>query len=222
MKETSKTFLEWEEKQREIYEKFSQDQLKNEGTMAHDLNGKGSYLISYQHKGEVAEKLAEFSRKIGEEVKSMQYPLGVLHTTISDYDLREGFTEEEEIVDKLNFSLMGVYKKLDPVTIEFPKWLVNKGGIVLSGNPSKSFYDNAVKITENSKNYGLDLRMPWGSHVTVARFAEDLKSKDIKGLLKLLKEAPKIPNAKLTKAYTGVIKYNENKINLKFRCEVEL
>jgi len=62
-------FSDFLEKQDEVYGRFRDTSGVNKGGVeAHDLNGKGVYIIAFRHPEEVAQRIEAFSRRIADTI----------------------------------------------------------------------------------------------------------------------------------------------------------
>jgi hypothetical protein len=73
---------------------------------------------------------------------------------------------------------------LQEVRIEFQEWLFNAEAIIAAGQANKPFWEIGEQLQALGKTDGLQLRMPWGAHMTIARFlAVSNRVDDLKNLV---------------------------------------
>jgi len=165
------TYEEFIEKQESIYQKFrnaSQD-LVGKKTSPDKHIGKGSFGIVYKHPKNVNDAVEFMSQKFSAIIPTLFYFADSVHTTISDYNLDFDFEPEASVAQ----SLVDIVEKAAPnitqPTIDYKGWLFNGSSVVAEGYPNEPFYENAVTLVRAAENSGIELRMPWGAHITVAR-----------------------------------------------------
>lgn len=180
-------------KQREIYDKFRNNKVKETGINPKQelLKGVGSYLIVFRHSLDVIESLDEFSYKVSREIPSITYGLSNAHTTISDYELGPEFIPKKQTLEKLTLATSIASERSVP-KINYNEWLYNGDSIIAAGIPDGQFLEIVEHIIDNSKRLGIDLRYPWGSHITAARFTAPKKPEELRAFFELIKEAPQL------------------------------
>jgi len=171
------TFL---ENQNKIYQKFpdSRPTVFADGFNKHKFSGKGAYMIAFVHPSDVSERVEELSRGISKIVPSMVYSAPNVHTTISDYDgPREGFEPDEDILKKLSLGLKRAVMMNKPI-INYQGMVCNQDTAILRGYPSISFLEIASLVSGDTKDQGIELRMPWGAHMTCGRINDRITNQD--------------------------------------------
>jgi hypothetical protein len=98
-----------------------------------------------------------------------------LHTTLSDYGVKPGYdpsfdpNKDETLKRLTNVALevwMGIHS---PVCCRYEGIIFDQSTVIAKGIPDASFVDLASKLVEEGKRQGVELRMPWGAHITLAR-----------------------------------------------------
>ena len=183
-------FTEFIAKQEEVYNKFRDiSKLEIEGTKPSIPDSQGGYLIIFRHPLKVTEKVEGFSKRISQIVPAIVYDSATIHTTISDFGIKEGFAPEKDILEKLCNSARRVFFK-DTPAISYSEWLYNQNTVIVAGMPDETFLEIAQGIYSSGEKNGIKLRMPWGAHITVNRFTEQKSPEELKDFFKLMKEAP--------------------------------
>jgi hypothetical protein len=180
-------YTEFIQKQALVYEKFEDSRKKvlAEGLNKHQLSSKGVYMIYFVHPSDISERIEELSKGISRIVPSIIYSASNVHTTVSDYDgPRLNFEPNEEVLKKLS---LGV--KHTPIRLFFPAMLYdglisNQDTVILRGNIGKAFLETVYAVMDGIKNEGIELRMPWGAHITCARINNRIGDRN--QILKLL------------------------------------
>jgi len=183
-------FREFLRKQEEVYNQFRDiSKLEIEGTKPNIPNSQGGYLIAFRHPSEITQKIDGFSRRISQVVPIMVYDSATIHTTISDLDVRENFTPQKEILNRLTNSVREVVI-IDKPTISYSEWLYNQNTVIVAGVPNQIFSKVSQDVYSSGEKNGVKLRLPWGAHITADRFTEEKNPKELKDFFKLMKEAP--------------------------------
>jgi hypothetical protein len=203
-------FQEFAENQEKIY-----DRLKNTsdivkfGTKPNVPVLEGGYLIAFKHDSDLCQKLEVFSRRISQIVPAIVYDSSMVHTTISDYGIKEGFNLDKKVLDNLCSCVNGA------INMERPKlcyldWLFNQNSVIVAGLPCKEFFEISKYICSLGNSKGIKLRMPWGTHITVSRFLEEKTPEELSDFFKLIKEAPLIGVSNPRQIEVGYFNYGLN------------
>lgn len=185
-------FQEFLIEQEKVYSRFRDtSKLVTEGTRPNIPDSQGGYLIVFRHPRDIAERIGEFSKRISQTVPAIVYDSETVHTSISDYGLREGFVPEKEVLSSLCDSVK------ETVTLGRPKinyfsWLYNQNTVIVAGTPDKRFFQMAKGVYSAAEKRGLKLRLPWGSHITANRFTGQRSPKELEDFFRLMDEAPVI------------------------------
>lgn len=199
------------EKQNQIYSNFENSSIKEKGTIPSDvvINGTIEYLIALRHSDKVNEEVARFSERMGKEIPILEYKAEDLHTTFTNKPFEESEEIDESFLEKLCLGVSKI-RNLKTFGIFYNKWLYNENTIILKGNAPKEFYYLSKGILNNLKGGGIELRMPWASHMTGARFNEKINAEELKGFFKLMGEAPIIGESIPKSIDVGIIKLDKN------------
>ncbi len=169
------------ENQEKVYDGFRQTDLhKVEVIVSSELVDRiAGYVIALRHEEALISKIAAFSVAIHEILPTVKYDRDNLHTTISDYAKAPvpKFEPNEPIFD----TLCEIVENIDPgiwhgIRISFREWLVNSNAIIGAGYPNINFVQTAYLIQYEGHRRGLNLRLPWGAHITASRFVAPLSS----------------------------------------------
>jgi hypothetical protein len=163
-------------KQNSIYQKFidAQEKILVEGLNKHQLSSKGVYMLYFVHPLEISQRVEELSKNISTIVPAIIYSAPNVHTTISDYDgPKVNFEPNEDILKKLSMSVNSASKLIQP-KIVYDGLLTNQDTVIIRGNPDSNFLETASSVINNAKTRGIELRMPWGSHITTARLNDKI------------------------------------------------
>jgi len=183
-------FEEFLTKQEEVYNRFRDtSKLKAEGTKPNIPKHQGGYLIVFRHPLEIAQRVGEFSNRISQTVPAIVYDANTVHTTISDFGIKEDFVPEKNTLRRLCNSVKETVIIGKPI-ISYSEWLYNQNTVLVAGIPNQRFLEIAQKIYSSGEKNGVQLRLPWGAHITSNRFTEQKTPEELKDFFKLMKEAP--------------------------------
>lgn len=188
-------FQEFLRKQEEVYNKFRDiSKLQNEGIKPNIPKSQGGYLIVFRHPLEIAQKVEGFSRRISQAVPAIIYDSANVHTTISDFGIKEDFVPEKDTLEKLCNSVRGAVITNKPL-ISYSEYLFNQNTVLVAGISNQAFLEVAQNIYSSAEGKGIQLRLPWGAHITANRFVEQKSPEKLKDFFKLMKEAPVLGNS---------------------------
>lgn len=182
-----KTFLQNQER---IYQKFrNQNNLLERGIVSNLPHERGGYLVALRHPKSITEQIEKFSKKVIKQTGSIPYgPLNA-HTTLFDYGLSNEFSPNTKTLKRLGELIK---QNLPPGQIKliYTSWLMNQNSGIATGIPNPAFLHTAQNLVLEGTKKGIPLRLPWGGHITIARFQEPQKDLELENLISLFKEEP--------------------------------
>lgn len=182
------TFSDFIERQEGIYEEFRDtSKIESEGIVPKISDNQGGYIIAYRHSNDVVEGISKFSEKINRIVPSIKYNEDNIHTTLATFQVSDNFTFDSTVLENITNIVYANLPLTKDVRIEYYEWLVNQDSGIVCGNPNNAFYENVKKIAEYAMSRGIQLKLPWGAHITVSRFLEKASNQQIIELLELFK-----------------------------------
>ncbi len=144
---------------------------------------RGGYLLFFELDHKVAELLRVLRVYISEIPGVVAYQPSVLHTAISDYkalpafdpdnacDCDETLKNLDTICTKTNlFTMHSNYR----MGVSYEGLVFDQTTLILKGIPGLGFPAVAQEAVDIAKEEGVELRMPWGAHITVARFNQKI------------------------------------------------
>ncbi len=191
------TFQEFLSKQDGIYAQFrNTEKVRSEGVKK-GFQPQGGYLIVFRHTRAIAEPIEEFAARISRLTPAIAYHRENLHTTITDYQLTplDQFSPDSTILHRLSQAVHASLPLQAPA-IQLGDWLYNQTGVILQGTPDEQFFRTAESILANSKQAGIELRLPWGAHSTTDRFTRERKPEQLEDFFELMKSAPVLGETK--------------------------
>ncbi len=144
----------------------------------------------------------------------MVYDAQTIHTTVSDYGIKEDFDWDGNTLDKLCFCVKDVLSEDSP-KLFYKNWVYNQNTIVIEGIPDKSFFSFVKKVYDYVYENGINLRFPWGAHITAGRFTKQKNSGELSEFFKVMKEAPIIGESKPEFVDVGYFTFNKKRFNFK-------
>lgn len=158
---------------------------------------KGGYFVTFSPHKSVTEHVAEFASRAKVLVPSLvTYEEGILHTTISDFKVAANFLphmdENHDLVLQKFCRVITVAQNLGyRAGCNYEKGFVfNQTTGILRGTPTDEFLTYSEAIVAEARKEGIELRLPWGSHVSFARASESVTAQDAKKLAELCKTDP--------------------------------
>lgn len=206
-----KTFL---EKQDTLYKDFhaAQKELTETG-LEPKVKPVGGYLIFYRHNDDINRRVEEVSEAIAFAVPSILYTENIVHTTISDYDVRKGFEPDDQVLNKLAWTARMTQSHPVP-DFDFAEALANRDSAIIKGYADEFFHMAARHLADEAKKKGLELRMPWGSHITASRFVSGGTRQGIENLVQVVEEVPSMGTSRPVSLNVGYFQLSERGFDL--------
>ena len=185
-----------------IYNRFEiqQETVRKEGVSpdkaATDLVG--GFLVVWKHSPRTSKAAAELSRTISDVVPALLYPEEGIHTTVSDYQVVPGLVVDrtnpahEDALSKLAQGVREALMEIslpEPCAINYIGWLYNATTVIAEGIPNSSLISVNEAIQNACARHSIELRAPWGAHITVSRFLEKVPADRLPDLFQLLNSA---------------------------------
>jgi hypothetical protein len=158
------------------------------------------YIVALRYPTGICEPFSDFSRRISDHVPCIRYDEQNAHTTLATY--REtslaDFQPDQQVLDGLNRAVARIASDVWlRVLIEFPSWVLTEDAAIVFGYPvSYDFWQIAFQLVCAGKWEGLDLNMPWGAHMTAARFTKVRDGAVVRNLRRMLHQGPALHNAR--------------------------
>lgn len=157
---------------------------------------KGGYFINFALNPSTEDQVQAFAERVKSEVPSiLVYGKEMLHTTLSDLLVTSGFIPHEDPnYHDVSSKLAQAVFEADKVTANFVGCSYADGFVfngttgILKGRPARTFLQYAETIVEEAAKLGIELRLPWGAHVTFARASQEVTTLDASKLKVLCNE----------------------------------
>ncbi|WP_238884085.1 hypothetical protein [Clostridium sp. YIM B02551] len=183
-------FLENEER---IYSEFRDtSKVIVEGLKPNIQENKGGYIIALRHPDNVINNIKNITSKIYKEVKCIKYDESNIHTTLATYNECVGFKlikDELELISNIAINNRLIIKD---TKIYYSECLINQDSIIVSGTPNENFIEYLDSIEREASRYNIKLKMPWGAHITIIRFLEQVEHDKILNILDIVKDYKEI------------------------------
>jgi hypothetical protein len=179
----------WEKTQQSIYEKCSAGQQTacTDGLCVDPTiqNKVGGYLVILTPALSIRMMLARIASEISAYVPgTLTYTTEQLHTTISDYlvtpHYKPGGTDDRDhILEQLHTAIDWWISDWRPTCMYHAGVTFNQTTVIAQGYANKDFFTGAHHLVQDaSRRLHSQLRMPWGSHITMARFGTVQSAQD--------------------------------------------
>jgi hypothetical protein len=180
--------------QSEVYNQFKTF-MKFGGAMRRsaDLDDCASgYVLAMQFDTALTDVTVGQNARLSNIVDCVRYDKTNIHTTITEYDRRKGPHREVDLPRAAELAeIARVSFMRHTPTIDFREWLFNDSAVILAGYPDQEFTNAVSSLLQAAKERGLNLRWPWGAHITVGRFCKSSTSTQIYNEIKsTLQSAP--------------------------------
>ena len=188
------TFKAWIGCGNSIYEKFARqmvagvmDGMKPDPFV---IERKGGYLLFRRPNPEVAAKVAEFGEMVKQITPSvLVYPENVLHSTFTDYQVWPNFIPSEaldhgHVLEQLD-TIVKIFPRVHASTVVYKRALFGLNAFVLEGESDELFYLCACAMHGIGQGLGMNLRMPWGAHLTFGRTSGEVSPAHVAELAEL-------------------------------------
>lgn len=184
------TFSEFIAKQDGIYAEFRDtSKIELDGIVPKIFDNQGGYIVAYRHSNNVIDGIREFSEKISKIVPSIKYHEDNIHTTLSTFQVLDNFAFDETILDSVTNIVQANLPLIKNVKIDYNEWLMNESTGIVGGKPNLAFFENIKKVVEYALKRGIQLKFPWGAHITISRFLEKISNEQTLELLNLFKNS---------------------------------
>jgi hypothetical protein len=144
------------------------------------------YIVAWLYPESLNIQAAQFNTDLNAIVPTIHFDGRNIHTTITVHQkqLAAQFQPNEKTLQLLTIACENLESQvLRAVRIRFEEWLFNKDAAIAAGRPNAAFWQVGEALQAAGNARGLDLRMPWGGHITVARFlADSVKVTDLREL----------------------------------------
>jgi len=201
------------ERQKEIYGEFEEDIIgvQKNGLRPNMPDYHGGYSICWRHDDDIIEKVKGVADNVGSYVGSLIYDnKNTVHSTITYIAFGAPDLYEEQKMDLMVRMVENVASVLKKPLIDYTKWLMNYDTVIAAGLADKNFYYSARMIVGACRKLGLDLRMPWGSHITAARFLEKKNGNEVSDLINYVKQVKPVGKSKMSLLEVCKTEYQKN------------
>ncbi len=159
--------------QRKIYEKFEKGSIEaiSKG-FAPDpvlVEERAGFFIALKPNPSFAETISKIGKNVANIMPVITYTKNMLHTAISDMLTENGKLPEikeglilKEIVEEVKL-------QHGPIFCRYTNLAYNRNTFIIKGIPNEEFIRTALLIKEAGEKRGVNLRLPWGGHMTFAR-----------------------------------------------------
>ena len=229
------TWEDWLRQQEAVYAKFraARQRIKVEGIIPDPATSGhwGGRVIIFRPAGEFTERLSEVSRDIGRIVPgSVGYGPTQLHTTISDSGVVADYCpppiEVDEVAKKMERGVGRALAHLGRISgsceVVCGRPLVNATTVIMAGQPNDHWLTTVRGVLAACHEQGLDLRAPWGAHLTIARFGCAHPPTVAQGLVAYLDAVPPFGTCSLAAIEVCTFQFGPTGLSLTVHCRFAL
>lgn len=183
--------------------------LRDAAAAGHDLctsacvhHPAAGYIIAFRHPEPIMRRFTDTAKAIQQIVPAMPYSHDNGHTTLTVYQRGSAdvFVPDAVILEHLCAVIASLSLSMwAAIRITFQDWLLDTDTVLVAGQANRVFWEVGQHIQTAGARRNLDLRMPWGAHMTAARFLAGADQHTQMRLRLFLAEAPTLgisaPNA---------------------------
>lgn len=132
----------------------------------------GAYSIALRYGPRATNLVGELSTAINNIVESsVRYGVSNCHSTFGVYGTKTdgSFSPDSGILDTLSSIVDKSLPEKGEIVLYQGEWLTNENTQIAAGVSGEGYYNTALKIIENAKKEGIEVGMPWASHMSIAR-----------------------------------------------------
>jgi hypothetical protein len=174
-KEQKKSFEHWNQNMEQVYSKFRKlsQKVPEQGFENVIPENTSGYYLLFRLPEPTRSDLSHLSERISQIAPAIVYTSAMLHLTVSDFGIKPSseFQYDSDLLGNVEGIVKTKIKERDSPKIKLEGILYNPNTVIIEGHSDSNFYELTMKIIERCKEEGINLREPWGSHVTVSRFS---------------------------------------------------
>ncbi|MDD7795414.1 hypothetical protein [Clostridium sp. 'White wine YQ'] len=213
-------FLENEE---EIYSEFRDtSKVMVEGLKPNIQENKGGYIIALRHPDNIINNIKNITSKIYKEVKCIKYDKGNIHTTLATYNEGVGFKLINDDLELISDIASNNRVLIKDTKINYSECLINQDSIIVAGTPNENFKEYLDAIEREANKYNIKLKMPWGAHITIIRFLENIEYDKVLNILDIVKDNKKIGLSIPTSIDIGYFSLTKDTFNINVYKSINL
>ncbi len=209
--------------QNRIYAEFRRmREFKGEGVKPNIQENKGGYIIALRHLNTMVNEINKITTEIYNEVDCIEYNENNIHTTLGTYDEHIGFKANKFDLEKLYNIAKRNISLLKNIKIKYDEWLINQDSIIIAGQPSLEFVNYMSAIESEANKNEIKIKRPWGAHITIGRFLNNIPNENRANILNKLENNVKIIISEPKKIDVGYYKLANNQFNFYVYKSIEL
>jgi len=150
------------------------------------------YYVVFRLPEHARNTLGEVSEQIAQLTPSITYKPEIMHATLSDYGIvpENEFSQDNDLLEDICQGIEQSLPHINAPVVEIKDLLYNPDTVLFEGQPDKMFFNACKTVIKNCKTQDVDLRDPWGAHITISRFSENKTPDQLQELIKYLKTVP--------------------------------
>ncbi len=190
------------------YDKFfaqKTNDLKTKGSLPDPAvtEEHGGFIIALRHHPQAECGARAISHALAELAPLMPYSIDGVHTTALVYGvgskrrLEHDQVNDNGILDCLSKSARSACNAIMTesglvATIAFGEYMANQTTVIAKGVPDFACADLVQRIVAKVADTGLDVKIPWGSQITLGRFTEAVPPETLDEFFRFLTGTPEI------------------------------
>ncbi|WP_291583647.1 hypothetical protein [Clostridium sp. UBA6640] len=187
------SFCEFLEKQEKIYTEFKDtSKVREEGLVPQISINKGGYIIALRHSRNIINAADKFTKEVDTIISSIKYDESNIHTTLGTYEVKDEFSPANKTLELIINAAKYSVSSIKGIQIDYNEWLMNQDTGIIAGISNISFFEYIKKLNEYAQMNGIELKRPWGAHITVSRFLEKISYDKTLELLDIFKKSKPI------------------------------
>lgn len=173
-------------RQTRIYNEIEENALNLDRLKKAEFRNNGGYIIALRHSDNAIEIIKELNEKISEIIPIMKYDEFNIHTTMASFGECPEFKPVEQVLDTISDILLSASAGYEKMKIYYYNLLLDYSALILAGKFNGAFYKNCKNIISALQSENMEIKFPWGTHITVCRFLEDGDNKKVQQLKNVL------------------------------------
>lgn len=108
------------------------------------------------------------------------------------------------------------------IKIRYSECLINQDSVIVAGTPDQCFIAYVDSIGREANMYNIKLKRPWGAHITISRFLDNIADDKILTLLDIVKNSTEIVVSNPVSIDIGYFNLDNGKFNINVYRSIKL
>ena len=180
-------------------------------------NPSAGYIVALRYSDAILQRFSQFTASLHHIVPALPFDAENGHTTITVYEKQAlaSFEPNPSTLEALCRTVAQIDRQMwQQVKVDFQHWYFNAETIIVAGLPNDWFWEVVQQVQATGLQQGLDLRLPWGAHMTAGRFTQRCGANTVESLRQRLLSAPILGISVPTALHVGYYTSSEAGFNL--------